>query len=56
MVATDAIITAKIADENVTYGKLSSACITSIKADADSEINDALDALAEAIYPTTNGE
>ena len=55
-IATDAIITAKIADENVTYGKLSSACITSIKADADLEINNALDALAEAIYPTANGE
>lgn len=52
--ANDAVETAKIKDANVTYAKLSSTCIASIKADADSEINAALDALAEAIYPTSS--
>lgn len=52
--ASDSVTTAKIADSNVTYDKLSAACITSIKSDADSEIEAALDALAEAIYPTAS--
>lgn len=50
--ASEAVTTAKIADANVTYAKLSSSCISSLTSDADAEINQALDDLAEAIYPT----
>ena len=56
--ASEAVTTAKIADANVTYAKLSSSCISSLILDADAEINQALDDLAEAIYPTpvANGD